>query len=103
MEKKVIRDGNVAVIVSPGFGAGFVTWNDSISPFEPKIVKMVESGKKLEITSEWCKENLGIEDVYCGGVKDLEIVWIKKGSRFSINEYDGSESLYIDSELPYEA
>lgn len=25
--KKLIRDGKVAVLVSPGFGAGWSTWN----------------------------------------------------------------------------
>ena len=28
MSDKVIRDGKVAVIISPGFGAGWSTWAD---------------------------------------------------------------------------
>lgn len=101
--KKVIRDGKVAVIISPGFGAGFVSWNNEISPFEPKVISMIEADRQGEITQEWCEKELGIKNVYCGGADDLEIEWVKEGEKFSINEYDGSESLYIESELEYQA
>jgi len=105
-EEKVtkIKNGKtyVAVIISPEFGAGFVTWNDEVSPFEPKVVKMILNGKIDEITKEWCKKNLGL-DVYVPMSQDFEVVWVEKGQRFSINEYDGSESLYIEDELKYKA
>lgn len=101
--EKVEKDGKVAVLISPGFGAGWWTWNkEETTPFEPKIVDMVLKGKQKEITEEWCKENLGVEP-YCGGAKDLEIVWIDKGLKFSINEYDGAEGLFIENELDFEA
>jgi len=104
MEKeyeKVEKNGKVAVLVSPGFGAGWWTWNKSeLSPFEPKVVNMVLKGKRNEITDEWIKENLGV-DIYMGGAEDLEVVWVDKGLKFSINEYDGSESLYIENELEF--
>ncbi len=101
-ETKVIRKGRVAVAISPGFGAGWTTWNREISPFEPKIIGMIQKKRQNEITDEWCKNNLGV-DAYCGGVNDLEIVWLPKGTKFSINEYDGSESIYRDDELDYVA
>ncbi len=100
-ENKIKKNGKVAVAISPGFGAGWITWNEGISPFEPKVIKMILAGKKAKITEEWCEEELGIENVYYGGVYNLEIVWIKEGLRFSIHEYDGSESLYIEDELEY--
>lgn len=100
-KRKITRDGKVAVAISPGFGAGWTTWNN-LSPFEPKIIKMIELGKQNEITEEWCEVHLG-ERFYCGGAKNLEIVWIPKGVKFSINEYDGSESIYRSDELEYEA
>lgn len=101
--EKVIRNGKVAIAISRGFGAGWTTWNSDISPFEPKVIKMIEEERQEEITEEWCKDNLGIDNVYCGGASDLEIEWVDLGDKFSINEYDGSESLYISSELSYEA
>ena len=102
MVEKIIRDGKVAVIVSPGFGAGFVTWNEGISPFEPKIIKMIEENRKNEITEEWCKKELGV-DAYCGGANDLEIVWLPTGTRFRISEYDGSESIITEESFNFEA
>jgi hypothetical protein len=101
--EKVIMDGKVAVAVSGGFGAGWTFWNNKISPFEPKVIEMIEVGRQVEIDKEWCEKELGIKDVYCGGASDLSIEWVKEGERFSINEYDGSESLYIESELKYTA
>jgi hypothetical protein len=100
-EKRVIKNGKVAVAISRGFGAGWSTWED-ISPFEPKVIEMILSGKKDEITEEWCKENLG-KDIYTGGVDGLEVEWIPIGISFSINEYDGEESIYRSDELQYKA
>ena len=107
--KKVIRDGKVAVLVSQDFGAGFSTWyygtkeeNETLM-FSPEIVEMLESGKKNEITGDWIKENLGIKDVYCGGVRDLYIEWLDVGTSFYIDEYDGSESIQTNERLIYTA
>jgi len=101
--EKIEQDGKVAVLVSRGFGAGWWTWNkEYTTPFEPKVVEMVLKGKQHKITEEWCEENLG-KDLYCGGASDLEVEWVEKGLKFSINEYDGSESLYIENELEFEA
>jgi hypothetical protein len=101
--KKIIKDGKVAVAISLSFGAGWSTWDSNISPFEPKVIEMILSGKRDDITEEWCEKELGIKDVYCGGAKDLEVVWIPEGISFSINEYDGSESIYRSDELKYKA
>lgn len=100
-EEKVVRNGMVAVAISPGFGAGWTSWATGISPFNPKVIKMIEEGKQGEITEEWCQENLGIEHVYCGGASQLTIEWIPQGVHFSINEYDGSESIYRADQLEY--
>ena len=92
--EKVIRDGKVAVLVSPGFGAGWYTWNSHKELlFHPKLVALVEAGKQSEIDQDWVKNELGINNVYCGGASDLEIVWLPEGTAFEIDEYDGSELL----------
>lgn len=99
--EKVIRDGKVAVLVSPGFGSGWYTWNDDYLQllFHPKLVEMVEQGKADQIDEEWVKENLGIENVYCGGAYRLEIHWLPVGTAFTIDEYDGFESLLTAADL----
>ena len=99
--KKIIKNGKVAIAISPGFGAGWTTWNSGLSPFEPKVIEMILAGKRDEITKEWCEKELGVKNICCSGAKDLEIVWIKKGLRFSISEYDGNEDLYIENKLEY--
>ena len=48
MVKKVIRNNEVAVIYSPGFGAGWYTWNQLIDNseqllFDPVIVQILET------------------------------------------------------------
>src|SRR5438105_3240935 len=99
MDGKVVRDGKVAVAISPGFGAGWTTWNrGEISPFEPKVIAMIEAGKQSEIDEEWCRRELGVNGVYCGGAADLQIVWIKEGIPFYISEYDGSEAVHTQSD-----
>jgi hypothetical protein len=98
--EKVIRDEKVAVLISHGFGAGWYSWNDNEELlFNPKLVEMVEQGKSKEINEDWVKENLGIENVYCGGAKDLEICWLPIGTAFQVEEYDGAESLRTFDDL----
>jgi hypothetical protein len=92
--EKVIRDGNVAVLYSPGFGAGWYSWNTEHKEilFHPKLVEMIEAGRAKEIDDKWVKENLDI-DIYTGGAYDLKIEWLPEGTAFHIDEYDGSESI----------
>ena len=92
--EKVIRNGKVAVLYSPGFGAGWHSWNERKELlFHPKLVEMVENNRQSEITTQWIQENLGINNVYCGGADDLQIEWLDEGTVFEIDEYDGSESI----------
>ena len=104
--KKVIRDGNVAVLYSPGYGAGWSTWcyNDDLVEtllFHPLIVEKVESGHENEITTEWLVQQFGeeFEDVYCGGADQLEIAWLPEGTAFRIEEYDGFETVVSTYQL----
>ena len=86
--EKIIRDGMVAVAVSPGFGAGWSTWN-SISPMDARFNQLFLDGKVDEVRRICDEEKLG----YAGGSRDVEIRWVPVGTRFVINEYDGSESI----------
>ena len=91
---KLNENGKVAVLYSPGFGAGWYTWNTG-SPeiiFDPTIVKFVEKEKwdELKVYVE-----LKYPDIYAGGMEDLKVAWIPEGTLFKINEYDGSESIEL--------
>lgn len=103
---KVIRNGNVAVLFSPGYGAGWSTWNTDYKQliFHPKVVEMVENGRQNEIDDEWVKENLGITGYICTlGASQLRIQWLPEGSLFRIDEYDGCESITTSDELYFTA
>lgn len=101
--EKVIKDGKVAVLVSPGFGAGWCTWNEEFPElvFHPKIVEMVLKGQQDRIDEDWLVDNLGVKyaNVYYEGCRNLGIKWLPIGKRFIIVEYDGSESLITEDDL----
>lgn len=99
MTEKYIKDGKVAVAYSPGFGAGWSTWNDDELAetllFHPDIINMILFDKQFEIDNDWLVNHFGekFKSVYCGGVSNLSIEWIPVGTQFRIEEYDGSESV----------
>jgi hypothetical protein len=91
---KLIDNGKVAVLYSPGFGAGWSTWNAEVPEilFDPAIVKFVEEDQWAEMETYVTLKYPGI---YKGGMKDLAIAWIPQGTWFKVNEYDGSESIEL--------
>lgn len=101
---KVIRNGQVAVLYSPDFGAGWYTWNSGkkFLVFHPDLVAAVEAGD-LDLAAKRAEEInaelYGPDDyIYTGGASDLVIEWLPVGTIFRIHEYDGNESLIIDLE-----
>jgi hypothetical protein len=99
--EKVTRDGKVAIIYSPGSGAGWFTYNMSHPEliYHPKLVELIEKDKKHLMSEEWMKENLGFDDIYIGGWQDVKLEWLPEGTLFYIDEYDGSESIQTDESL----
>ena len=103
---KVIRDGKVAVLVSPGFGAGWSTWaycgredNRDFMLFDPTLVAMVERGDSVEAIESYVTALY--PHTYCGGADDLTIEWLPVGTAFRIHEYDGSESVEIRDDIEW--
>lgn len=87
----------VAVLVSPGFGAGWSTWNREFSElllFHKKFVELVSlGGATEECYNKLFADLTGDEYGYVGGCEDLVVEWVKEGTKFWVHEYDGSESL----------
>ena len=96
---KTIRNGKVAVLVSPDFGAGWSTWNENHPEllFDPEVVALVEADRKDDI-EEVMNARYGKNAIYCGGTRGLEIEWLPLGTEFRIDEYDGSESIETKEE-----
>ena len=95
--EKIVRDGKVAVAVSPGFGAGWSTWN-SVSPMDARFNQLFLDGKHDEAAALCDELDLG----YAGGARDVEIVWLPVGTEFIVTEYDGSEDLELKDETKWE-
>lgn len=92
--EKVIEDGMVAVLYSPGYGAGWSTWasdHDEFLMFDRHLVEMKERNALRDEVNEFLT-SLGIE-TYTGGWDNVEIAWVSVGEKFRITEYDGSETI----------
>ena len=88
---KLIRDGKVAVLFSPGYGAGWYSWHQIEELlYDPSIVLWLESGEMDKIENYLTLKYPG---EYFGGLEDLRIVWIDQGTEFQIHEYDGAEGV----------
>lgn len=89
---KLVVDGNVAVLYSPSFGAGWYTWNGETPEllFDPAIAQLVieEKFDELETFVE-----LKYPEICKLGMMDLEVQWIPEGTLFKVVEYDGAESI----------
>jgi hypothetical protein len=91
---KLIRDGKVAVLYSPGYGAGWSTWNQECPEllFDPGIVSLLEEERFDELHTYLA---IKYPKLYDGGLEDLTIEWIPQGTLFRINEYDGNETIEL--------
>lgn len=93
--EKLERDGKVAILYSPGYGAGWSTWahgHEEELLFDKELVELVLAGKRKEVAILAKKKYPG---AYTGGADQLKVEWIEKGDRFEIHEYDGSESVRL--------
>lgn len=102
--EKLIKDGKVAILISYGYGAGWSTWNSDCPEmlFDKEIVEIL-----LADDVDWAKAEEVAErkypNAYLGGLDQLEVEWIKQGTKFRVNEYDGSEYIVDESHLELEA
>jgi hypothetical protein len=99
--ERVVRDGFVAVLYSPHYGAGWFTWHGIAKLiYDPVVVGMVESKTSEDTIVEYCKEKYG-DEAYFGGAEDLKIAWIKEGVEFVIEEYDGAEDIKFKNDFEW--
>lgn len=98
---RIVKDGQVAVLYSPGFGAGWSTWagkdHTKDLVFDPWIVDILLSDHSQEEKTQLVTTHCLIKypTLYLGGIDDLAIKWVPQGSEFRITEYDGSETVEI--------
>jgi len=99
----------VKVLVSPGFGAGWSTWFNTLTPdqeyatiTDPRLIALAEDRTldrsdpdTLDRVRATLIEILGPDgqDLYIGGWRDIAVRELAVGILFKIREYDGSESI----------
>lgn len=97
---KCTRNGHICVIYSPGYGAGWYTWHRIEELlYDPEVVKMIEDNTPGEKIEEYCRNTYGDECYLAAG--DLAIAYVNPHDRFYIDEYDGAESVVLESEFPW--
>ena len=97
---KLIKDGKVAVLYSPGYGAGWYTWGDEPEMiFDMTIASMVLNGNTADEIKAVAQ--LKWPDAFLGGADDLTVMWIDQGSLFRITEYDGDETVEVRDKLDW--
>lgn len=100
MEKYENENGQIGVLVSGGFGAGWSTWggDSEFLSMDKTLVEMKLNDAPESEVEAYC-EKIKDDSPYMGGWSDARIEWLDKGASFTIEEYDGSESLRMISDL----
>lgn len=105
------------IIYSPGFGAGWATWNDFpvglgkfLAEYEP-LIEWLESDEATEenkyklgterydtkhpllvkLLEDAEKAGFDKDRIYFGGLKDAVVMEISDDAHYKIEEYDGNE------------
>lgn len=91
--KKLIKDGKVAVLISPEFGAGWSTWairDAEEMLFDADIANAVLND---DFNAVETLAKLKYPNEFNAGIAGLEVRWIDQGTEFVVQEYDGAESI----------
>lgn len=93
-----------AVLVSPGWGAGWSTWNDQRLALDKRVVELFLSGYRVTDSTEdgdRLMKECGYDEPYWGGWNQINVVWIPFGVKWRMIEYDGSETIEYLNEDSY--
>ena len=99
---KIIKGGQVAVVISCDYGGGWYSWHGiERLLYDPKIVEVLED-KNLPAFAAWELIKSYVNSLYpeeiISGEDRLEVRWIPIGAKFRIAEYDGKESIVLQSD-----
>ena len=100
MVERYEKDGKVAVLYSPGYGAGWSSWAEDkyreTMMFDKRLVELLLNNKdrlKDQNLVDSIITGNTKDSIYIGGVENLQIEWIPKGYGVRIDEHDGYESI----------
>lgn len=99
MEKYYNDKGELGVLISPGYGAGWSTCyfggdsNDYAIALDKRIIEYWINHNHSKTEMEEFLKSIGYDKIYMGGYEQLELVFVPKGQMFCIHEYDGYETI----------
>jgi len=97
---KLIRDGQVAVIYSSDYGAGWSTWSPNYPElaFDAGIAQLIEEQKFDQLETYLA---LKYPDTHRNRstLESLRIEWLSDGTEFIITDYDGNETIMIKDDI----
>ena len=89
-------EGKVGVIYSIGHGAGWSTWGSREQALDQELANALYNSAEYEVLEEIATRNW--PDACILGLEDCVVEWVDPGTAFTIEEYDGSESLVLESD-----
>lgn len=96
-EKYYNDEGEVAVLYSPGYGAGWYSWERKEGMLFDKDIVQAVLDNKLDVAAKIAEEKY---NAYSDGARNLTIRWMSPGTQFEISEYDGYETInYSDDQI----
>ncbi len=99
------QSGLIGVLLSPGQGAGWSTWNDRRIAYDKRIVEKFIKDEELfnlkERRAELVKfmESIGYKRTYLDGANTLSLTFVERGVPFMIRVRYGDESIVMPDEL----
>ena len=105
MTERLVRDGRVAVLYSPGYGAGWSTWQilaDRVPMmFSPQIADIVDRGLPNWQSQAYAVALVKHPDAFLRGMDDLRVRWLPIGTKFRVMEHDGNEWIEVIDEIDW--
>lgn len=92
------------ILISPGYGAGWSTWNDGDEEFllkDPTLIEMAERGAPESEVKAYIASKFPDLNFYTGGWDQIEVRELPAGTQFIVTEYDGYEGIQINTETKW--
>ena len=91
--------GEIGVIISSGYGAGWSSWNsdEEFLSMDSCLVEMCLRKAGEDEVKKYCVKNK--IDAFMGGWAGCSVEFIDEGTAFRIDEYDGSETLITTNDF----
>ena len=116
--EKYIKDGKVAILISPSYGSGWSTENSYPElAYDKRVVEFWLAHKDdVEYINRLCGydesparalardyfKSIGYDYVYFRGFADIIIEWLPVGTKYVIQEYDGAEYICTEQEFNWD-